>query len=209
MSTLDYGNLKKRGQEAQQNKGWKPLTEDTFPCVFVGGDKGQTEGRGGKPKLDRFQLQWRINRKSDDFMHKKVLKDNFLEKFDWQMDKFLDTMIELGVDLDKVNGPDDWEDVFDELEEQRVKANIKVYYQDKDKNEDGTIRERAFAEYLLVDVIQGLPADSDWFDSSNEPVSAKEETPEPEAKPEHREEPKVEEKPTEPAPTGDETDEWD
>lgn len=201
---FDYSNLKNDAEEAKKNKGWRPYTEGVFPCAFLKAEKSKTQGHGGKKKRPQFILSWGVRKKADEFMHKKELKVRYILDIDFQRERFLTDMIEFGVDFERLTCDADWEEVFDELFEQRCKANIKVYYNDSDKNPDGTIKEKAWPELRVEDVIVGLPEDSDWAieggwvtlcDDVETPAPAEAEAEEPKKKAAKAQKPKPEPKP--------------
>jgi len=128
-----------------------------------------------------------------------------------QIDNFLVIMDDLGVDFDKIKKDRDWADVFEDLEEARVKANIQVYYKDEDKDDDGNVKPKSYPEMRIVEILKALPgATAEEGEEKEEPKAEK---PKPAKKQKAEPEEKTKEEPPEepPANNGEgegEEDDW-
>jgi hypothetical protein len=181
MGIFDYSNLKDAGVAAKENVasgGWKPLEEGEFLSKFRGGERTLTQGRGGKPKRPMLVTEWKVVAPENERMHREDLKIRFMVEFDFQMDRFLALLVEAGVDLGTVGdrglkiGDKVWDEVFEELDDSKLSAKWKIYYNDSDKEEDGSVKKGSYPEFRLVEVVNGIDSACQFADANHEPPAS-------------------------------------
>jgi len=206
MGIFNYSNLKEQAKEAKEseaNKG-KPLDEGTFSAVLRNGELTMSQA-----KNDMFLLEWRVNAPGDKRMHRETLRMRFTatKNTQWQIDQFLSIMDDLGVDFTQIKKDRDWADVFEDMEEARVKASIQVYFNDDDKDDDGNVKPKSYPEMRIVEILKALPGATVEEEEDEKPKAKAT----PKAKPapkKEKEEPKeepAEEPAEEPEPANDDS----
>jgi len=206
MGIFNYSNLGERVQEAKDsaaNKG-KPLEEGTFKAVLRNGELTLS-----RKKNDMFLMEWRVNAPDSKRMHRETIRMTYTvtAQTQHQVDDFLVVMAHLGANYGKVKKDRDWADVFEELEEERVKASIQVFYKDEDKDDGGNVKPKSYPEMRIVEILKALPGATVEEEEEEKPKAKAK----PKAKPapkKEKEEPKeepAEEPAEEPEPENDDS----
>ena len=159
---FNYGNMDEATKQAEKNEANKgrALDEGDFKVAFREGEYTKTK----TSNLDVMVLEWKVNAPDNDWMHRKKIMQRFIidKKCQWQHDRFLILMKNLGVKLGSIKSDKDWDDVFEALAEARTKAVLRVFFQDSDKEEDGSIRPKAYPEFRVQNIIKGLEDGDDY-----------------------------------------------
>jgi len=212
---FDYSNMNDRVQEARdnrENKG-KPFEEGRFKGVLINAELGKSQ-KGNK----MFKLDFRVNCPESKRLHREKVSLRFTVTADtkFQVDDFVILMDDLGVDYNDLKKDRDWAGVFEQLEDERVKVVIEIYYKDDDKDDDGNVKPKSYPEMRIVEILKALPGATVEEEEDEKPKAKAKPKTKPAPKKEKEEEPKeepAEEPVEEPEPENngsgsDDEDEW-
>ncbi len=145
--TTNLGELSKQHGTEAANRG-AALEETKHKAVFLKGELTKSKA-GNDMAVLIFDSKTQPGKK----IKKRFV---FADSTAHQIAAYTNTMERMGVDVNKIKKPSDWERSFLDLADEEVKTVMDVWYKDDDKEEDGTIKKGAYPEIDLWRVALGL-----------------------------------------------------